>query len=131
MNQITVGVITVSDRASQGIYDDLGGPALKEAVQRVRVANSRGSDRPRRYWTHPGDHPILFCARVRSDPDHRGNGSRTSGRDTGSDSCRDARRIARIRRSDARRVAETDAQRHFVTFSGCHRRPITCHCPAG
>jgi len=32
MNQITVGVITVSDRASQGIYDDLGGPALKEAA---------------------------------------------------------------------------------------------------
>ena len=34
MSQITVGVITVSDRASQGIYDDLGGPALKEAVLR-------------------------------------------------------------------------------------------------
>ena len=34
MNQIPVGVITVSDRASQGIYDDLGGPALKEAVLR-------------------------------------------------------------------------------------------------
>jgi molybdopterin adenylyltransferase len=33
MNQITVGVITVSDRA-RGIYDDLGGPALKEAVLR-------------------------------------------------------------------------------------------------
>ena len=31
MNQIIVGVITVSDRASQGLYDDLGGPALKEA----------------------------------------------------------------------------------------------------
>lgn len=34
MNQITVGVITVSDRASQGFYDDLGGPALKEAAAR-------------------------------------------------------------------------------------------------
>jgi molybdopterin adenylyltransferase len=34
MNQITVGVITVSDRASQGFYDDLGGPALKEAANR-------------------------------------------------------------------------------------------------
>ena len=27
--QITVGIITVSDRASRGEYDDLGGPALK------------------------------------------------------------------------------------------------------
>lgn len=27
--QICVGIITISDRASQGVYDDLGGPALK------------------------------------------------------------------------------------------------------
>src|SRR3954465_7419621 len=30
--QINVGVITISDRASQGLYDDLGGPALKTAA---------------------------------------------------------------------------------------------------
>lgn len=28
---ITVGIITVSDRASAGVYEDLGGPALKKA----------------------------------------------------------------------------------------------------
>ena len=32
MNPITVGVITISDRASEGEYDDLGGPAVKEAA---------------------------------------------------------------------------------------------------
>ena len=32
MNQTTVGVITISDRASEGLYDDLGGPALKKAA---------------------------------------------------------------------------------------------------
>ena len=32
MNQTTVGVITVSDRASEGRYDDLGGPAVKSAA---------------------------------------------------------------------------------------------------
>jgi molybdopterin adenylyltransferase len=32
--QIDVGIITISDRASRGQYDDLGGPALKEAAQR-------------------------------------------------------------------------------------------------
>src|SRR5215211_664056 len=26
------GIITISDRASQGLYDDLGGPALKQAA---------------------------------------------------------------------------------------------------
>jgi molybdopterin adenylyltransferase len=29
--QLNVGIITVSDRASKGLYDDLGGPALQEA----------------------------------------------------------------------------------------------------
>ena len=31
--QITVGIITISDRAAAGEYDDLGGPALKAAAQ--------------------------------------------------------------------------------------------------
>jgi molybdopterin adenylyltransferase len=32
-NQIAVGIITVSDRASAGDYADLGGPALKKVAQ--------------------------------------------------------------------------------------------------
>src|SRR5204863_6172513 len=31
--QTIVGIITVSDRASKGQYDDLGGPALKKAAE--------------------------------------------------------------------------------------------------
>jgi len=31
--QIHVGIITISDRASKGLYDDLGGPALKKASE--------------------------------------------------------------------------------------------------
>src|SRR5262249_36129131 len=34
-NQISVGIITISDRASAGDYDDLGGPALKQVVQKI------------------------------------------------------------------------------------------------
>jgi molybdopterin adenylyltransferase len=30
--QIDTGIITVSDRASRGLYDDLGGPALRQAA---------------------------------------------------------------------------------------------------
>src|SRR6185369_404112 len=30
--QIQTGIITISDRATEGLYDDLGGPALKEAA---------------------------------------------------------------------------------------------------
>jgi molybdopterin adenylyltransferase len=33
--QIQVGIITISDRASAGDYDDLGGPALKQLAQKV------------------------------------------------------------------------------------------------
>ena len=31
--QIQIGIITISDRASKGLYDDLGGPALKKAAE--------------------------------------------------------------------------------------------------
>ncbi len=31
--EIQVGIITISDRAAAGVYDDLGGPALKSAVE--------------------------------------------------------------------------------------------------
>jgi molybdopterin adenylyltransferase len=34
--QINAGIITVSDRASKGLYDDLGGPALKKAAEGYR-----------------------------------------------------------------------------------------------
>lgn len=32
--QITAGIITISDRASSGKYEDLGGPALKQVAQK-------------------------------------------------------------------------------------------------
>src|SRR5438067_9321052 len=31
--QIQAGILTISDRASKGLYDDLGGPALKAAAE--------------------------------------------------------------------------------------------------
>ena len=31
--KIIVGIITISDRATRGLYDDLGGPALKTAAE--------------------------------------------------------------------------------------------------
>jgi molybdopterin adenylyltransferase len=34
-NHITVGIITISDRASAGDYEDLGGPAVKQAAQKA------------------------------------------------------------------------------------------------
>ncbi len=34
-NEIVVGIITISDRASAGHYEDLGGPALKDAAQKA------------------------------------------------------------------------------------------------
>lgn len=32
-SSIPVGIITVSDRASQGLYEDLGGPAVRKAAE--------------------------------------------------------------------------------------------------
>lgn len=33
---IQTGIITISDRASKGVYEDLGGPALKKAAETYR-----------------------------------------------------------------------------------------------
>ena len=35
MNDIRIGIVTISDRASQGIYEDLGGPAIAQYFQEV------------------------------------------------------------------------------------------------
>jgi molybdopterin adenylyltransferase len=33
--QIDTGIVTISDRASSGLYDDLGGPALRDAAAKL------------------------------------------------------------------------------------------------
>ncbi len=35
MSEIRIGIVTVSDRASQGVYEDLGGPAIVQYFQDV------------------------------------------------------------------------------------------------
>ncbi|MFQ3650535.1 MAG: molybdopterin adenylyltransferase [Gemmataceae bacterium] len=35
MNSIRIGILTVSDRASQGIYEDRSGPAIQETLQEM------------------------------------------------------------------------------------------------
>ena len=32
---IRIGIVTVSDRASQGVYKDLGGPAIREQLEKI------------------------------------------------------------------------------------------------
>jgi len=56
--QIQVGIITISDRASRGLYDDLGGPALKAAAEAQgwqvlarRLSRTTSGDSARRFAT--------------------------------------------------------------------------------
>src|SRR5438552_12471291 len=35
MSAIRIGIVTVSDRASQGVYQDLGGPAIRDCLQEI------------------------------------------------------------------------------------------------
>jgi len=66
--QIHVGIITVSDRASKGLYDDLGGPALKKAAEghgwkvlaETLVPDERGDiQRATREQVNKGCHLVL------------------------------------------------------------------------
>ncbi len=47
-NHITVGIITISDRASAGDYDDLGGPAVKKA-RRAEPVSAHGMLRRKQF----------------------------------------------------------------------------------
>ena len=69
--QIQVGIITISDRASQGLYDDLGGPALKAAAEAYGwkvLAEALVPDEKQR---HPARRPRAGCAGLPAHPDHR------------------------------------------------------------
>lgn len=41
MSEINIGVVTVSDRASNGKYDDLSGPAIKEVLNKYLISEWR------------------------------------------------------------------------------------------
>ena len=43
---IRIGIVTVSDRASQGVYEDKGGPAIRDCLDRDPVVPV-GAGRPR------------------------------------------------------------------------------------
>jgi molybdopterin adenylyltransferase len=34
-NDIRIGIVTISDRASQGVYEDLGGPAIRKCLEEI------------------------------------------------------------------------------------------------
>jgi molybdopterin adenylyltransferase len=35
MQAVRIGIVTVSDRASQGVYQDLGGPAIRQSLEEI------------------------------------------------------------------------------------------------
>jgi molybdopterin adenylyltransferase len=34
-DMIRIGIVTVSDRASKGVYEDLGGPAIRACLEEI------------------------------------------------------------------------------------------------
>ena len=59
--QIQVGIITISDRASKGLYDDLGGPALKAAADAYGWRVLAEVARPGRQAGDPARRPRADC----------------------------------------------------------------------
>ncbi len=87
--QITVGIITISDRAAAGEYEDLGGPALKGAAE------------------------------MRTHSDHRRDRDRAARRHARSASRHHARGAAGLWRGDAERIDENYAERDSIAQSRC------------
>lgn len=51
---IRIGIVTVSDRASQGIYQDLGGPAIREQLEKILSTTWEAVAR-----TIPDEQPVI------------------------------------------------------------------------
>ena len=51
---IRIGIVTVSDRASQGIYQDLGGPAIREQLEKILSSSWQAVAR-----TIPDEQPVI------------------------------------------------------------------------
>ena len=51
---IRIGIVTVSDRASQGVYQDLGGPAIREQLEKILSTSWEAVAR-----TIPDEQPVI------------------------------------------------------------------------
>lgn len=59
MHEIPIGVLTISDRASQGVYEDKGGPGIEAALADLLASPWR----PVRRLT-PDDRPTIEAALI-------------------------------------------------------------------
>lgn len=55
--EVPIGIVTVSDRASRGIYEDLGGPAIREELGRILITPWRPVAR-----VIPDEQPVIEAA---------------------------------------------------------------------
>ena len=54
---VRIGIVTVSDRASQGIYQDLGGPAIREQLEKILATSWEAVAR-----MIPDEQPVIEAA---------------------------------------------------------------------
>ncbi len=57
VSPIRIGIVTVSDRASQGIYQDLGGPAIREQLEKILATSWEAVAR-----MIPDEQPVIEAA---------------------------------------------------------------------
>ena len=133
MASIRIGIVTVSDRASQGVYEDRGGPAIRDCLAEILscpwepVPRLIPDERPlieatlrelvRRRGLLPGRH----------DRRHRPGPAR---RDARSDRGGLRQAPRRLRRTDAGGVAAVGADGDPVAADRRHPRPVADRQPA-
>ena len=44
MGEVRIGIVTVSDRASAGIYEDKSGPEIHRVLEKITIASTDGSN---------------------------------------------------------------------------------------
>ena len=130
---IRIGIVTISDRASQGVYEDRGGPAIRQALEEILscpwepVAKLIPDDRPTIERTLTELCDVDGCCQEMTG----GTGPSPSPRcDAGGDG-RSLRQAARrVRRADAGRVAPVGAHGDPLAADRRHPRQVAAREPA-
>ena len=128
--QITVGIVTISDRASAGEYADLGGPAVKKFAEEAGwqvLAEAVVPDDAKRIQETLRSFSKQGCG---LDSDHRRHRNRETRCYAGSDSCDHAPGNSGVRGNHARAIDENHAERDFVAQPRRNCRSIARDRPA-
>ena len=134
MSEIPIGVVTISDRASAGLYEDKGGPGIEAALAAILATPWRPVRRlapDERAAIEAALRELADVPALLADPDHRGHRPQPARRDAGGDASGSPNWLMPgVRRIDARAQPAGGPDRDFSRqIAGLRGRSLIVNLP--